>query len=357
MARLFISHATSDRKFVEEELLGLLRALGFDPWFAESDIVTSEQWERSILGALRSSKWLVLVMSRQSAASEWVKDEIAWAIDEAEDCIIPILIDDCDPRDFHVRLPRIQYLDYRHKSKEAREQLIRLLVDLEYRPLVSQDDTGEILKRQRRSFWLPFVRGGLQIVMGRFTAFEDFEKSGFLGVGDAVAMTELRAGLESIGLPGVPISFADRLDGDALKTNLILLGGPDANKLTRAVFRRIKSTLVFGNPDQHIIALSDSTDGRRYVPRQDRNGIIENDYGMIFVFKNPFASQKRVVLAAGSFGYGTWASVRFMLSTDFLSHALVKSSNQAEFLIETEVLWETPQHIRLHIARALPHDE
>ena len=48
MARLFISHATIDRKFVEEELLGLLRDLGFDPWFAETDIQTSEQWERSI---------------------------------------------------------------------------------------------------------------------------------------------------------------------------------------------------------------------------------------------------------------------------------------------------------------------
>src|SRR5262245_54988941 len=100
MARLFISHATADRKFVERELLGLLRALGFDPWFAESDIRTSEQWERMILGALRSSKWFVLVMSPKSAVSEWVKDELAWAIEEAPDYIVPILIEDCNPRDF-----------------------------------------------------------------------------------------------------------------------------------------------------------------------------------------------------------------------------------------------------------------
>ena len=92
MARLFISHATADRRFVERELLGLLRALGFDPWFAEADIQSTQQWERSILGALKSSKWFVLVMSPQSAASEWVKDEIAWAIDERPDNIIPILI-------------------------------------------------------------------------------------------------------------------------------------------------------------------------------------------------------------------------------------------------------------------------
>src|SRR5262249_11023554 len=134
MARLFISHATGDRKFVEDELVGLLRALGFDPWFAETDIQTSEQWERSILGALKSSKWFVLVMSPRSATSEWVKDEIAWAVDEAPDRIVPIMIEHCNSRDFHIRLPRIQYLDFRQNPKEAREQLIHLLVEGEYKP-------------------------------------------------------------------------------------------------------------------------------------------------------------------------------------------------------------------------------
>src|SRR5262249_55980434 len=103
MARLFISHATGDRKFVEDELVGLLRALGFDPWFAETDIQTSEQWERCILGALKSSKWFVLVMSPRSATSERVKDEIAWAVDEAPDRIVPIMIEHCNPRDFHIK--------------------------------------------------------------------------------------------------------------------------------------------------------------------------------------------------------------------------------------------------------------
>ena len=184
MARLFISHATADRKFVEGELLGLLRALGFDPWFAETDIQTSDQWERSILGALKSSKWFVLVMSPRSAASEWVKDEIAWAIDEAPNCIVPIMIEDCNPRDFHIRLPRIQHLDFRQSPKKAHEQLIHLLVEGEYKPFVREADTPEPLKRKMRAFWLPLVEGGLQIVLGRFLEFSDFEQSGLLGVGD-----------------------------------------------------------------------------------------------------------------------------------------------------------------------------
>jgi hypothetical protein len=353
MVRLFVSHATADRKFVESELLGLLRALGFDPWFAESDIQTSEQWERMILGALRSSKWFVLVMSPKSAVSEWVKDELAWAIEEASEYIIPILIDDCNPRDFHIRLPRIQYLDFRQNLKEAREQLIRLLVDKEYKPFVQGIGTSDPLKRKLRSFWLPFFEGGLQIVLGRFREFAAFEQSGLLGVGDAVAMTELRAGLESVGLLGVPISYADRLDGDALKTNLVLLGGPDANLLTREVARRIQSTLKFGDPDRHVIALFDSVDQRQFVPRRSPPDTIENVFGIVFSCNNPFASHKRVILGAGSFGYGTWACVRFLLSEGFLDHPLSVERAEAEFLIEAEVLWETPQRVRLHVARPL----
>ena len=353
MARLFISHATADRKFVEDELLGLLRALGFDPWFAETDIQTSEQWERSILGALKSSKWFILVMSPRSAASEWVKDEIAWAIDEAPDCIVPIMIEDCNPRDFHIRLPRIQHLDFRQSQKKAHEQLIRLLVEGEYKPFVREADTPEPLKRKMRGFWLPLVEGGLQIVLGRFLEFGDFEQSGLLGVGDAVAMTELRAGLESLGFPGIPISYADRLDGDALKTNLVLLGGPDANRLTRETIRRVGSTLKFGDPDRHVIALFDTVGGQQFVPRRNRHGVSENDFGIVFSCKNPFAARKRIVLCAGSFGYGTWACVRFLLSNDFLAHPLAVQPTEAEFLIETEILWEAPQHIKLHVARAL----
>lgn len=356
MARLFVSHATADRKFVESELLGLFRALGFDPWFAESDIRTSEQWERMILGALRSSKWFVLVMSPKSAVSEWVKDELAWAIEEAPDYIVPILIDDCNPRDFHIRLSRIQHLDFRQNPKEAREQLIRLLVDKEYKPFVRDIGTSDPLKRKLRSFWLPLVEGGLQIVLGRFREFTAFEQSGLLGVGDAVAMTELRAGLESVGLPGVPISYADRLDGDALKTNLVLLGGPDANVLTREMARRIRSTLKFGDPDRHVIAMFDSVEQRQFAPRRSQPDTLENDFGIVFSCNNPFAPRKRVILGAGSFGYGTWACVRFLLSEEFLDHPLGVERAEAEFLIEAEVLWETPQRVRLHVARSLTND-
>ena len=133
MSRAFISHATADRTFVEKELCGLLRALGLEVWYAEENIQTSQQWERAILSGLRDSKWFILVMSPRAAKSEWVKDEVHWAIDERPSNIVPILIDNCDPKDFHIRLPRIQWLDFRTDVQKARENLVALLVKHEYK--------------------------------------------------------------------------------------------------------------------------------------------------------------------------------------------------------------------------------
>jgi hypothetical protein len=134
MSRLFISHSTADRAFVEAELAGLFKALGFEVWFAEEDIQTADRWERAIRRGLESSEWVVVVMSKRSSKSEWVKDEVAWAIEHRPSKLIPILINDCKPLDFHIHLPQIQHVDFRKVKKIAQEKLITLLVNEEYRP-------------------------------------------------------------------------------------------------------------------------------------------------------------------------------------------------------------------------------
>lgn len=131
--KLFISHSTKDRHFVKDELQGLLHALGFETWFAEEDIKSAEQWERAILKGLESSAWFVLVMSQASSESKWVRAEVSWAIEKRQDRIVPILKDECNVRDIHMMLPQIQHVDYLNNPKKARERLIELLVEAEYR--------------------------------------------------------------------------------------------------------------------------------------------------------------------------------------------------------------------------------
>lgn len=202
MSNLFISHATADRGFVEKELLGLLRALGFTVWFAEEDIKTSDQWERSIRRGLESSDWFLLILSSRSAASEWVKDELTWAFEKRPGRVLPILVEDCNLSDFHIRLPRIQHVNWRANPKEARDRLIKVLVDAEYQPHLRKAMPDTLQSRQSRAFFSVFSDAPCQIVMGRHRKFKQFEYSGFLGVGDAMAMTELQGHFEGYRTKG-----------------------------------------------------------------------------------------------------------------------------------------------------------
>jgi hypothetical protein len=135
MTSLFISHASSDREFVEDELVGLLRALGFDPWYAEEDVPSADEWERTIHKGLETSKWFVLVMSRAAAGSPWVRAEVGWAVKRRLHYLLPIIIEDVAPEELNLMLASIQHADYRgNKRKTGRERLISLLVSAEYRP-------------------------------------------------------------------------------------------------------------------------------------------------------------------------------------------------------------------------------
>jgi len=129
--RVFVSHSTSDREFVEREVISHLERHGIRTWYSKVAIQTAAEWETSIRRGLESCDWFLIVLSPRSASSEWVKDELHWAIDKRPNRIIPVLIEDCEPRDFHIRMARIQHVDFRRPSPETREQLMHLFAPVE----------------------------------------------------------------------------------------------------------------------------------------------------------------------------------------------------------------------------------
>jgi hypothetical protein len=135
MSKCFISHADGDRSFVEGEILGLVEAIGLEPWFAPESIKSGDQWEESILTGLEESEWFILVMSQTSALSKWVKAEVAWAMKHLHGRIIPVLIHDCDISQFHPELFRIQHIDFRSDPKKGGMKLIKQLVDDQFHPI------------------------------------------------------------------------------------------------------------------------------------------------------------------------------------------------------------------------------
>jgi hypothetical protein len=202
--------------------------------------------------------------------------------------------------------------------------------------------------RYANHFWKPFVTGDLQVVVGRFFEFASFEQSGFLGVGEAIGLTELRAYFRKLGLRDLSISYADELTGDALKTNLILIGGPDANSVSKEVLSKIQTAIRFGNPSTHNIALHDTLTNKYFVPnlQKDSQEKINTDYCGIIRTPNPFTPDKRLLLIAGSFGYGTWAGIRFVTSEQFVKNKVVSKNKPIECLIEVDIVRRTPQDIR-----------
>jgi len=121
---VFVSHSTQDAVFVENELIPHLRANGLDPWYSKDGIRSADHWERRILAALNKCQWFLIVLSPRAAESEWVKDELHWAVTNRARRIIPVMYEDCCLQDFHIRLSRIEYVDYRQDIERARRRVI-----------------------------------------------------------------------------------------------------------------------------------------------------------------------------------------------------------------------------------------
>jgi nucleoid DNA-binding protein len=127
MAKVFISHSVKDCEFVEKELLPLFQKHRIDTWYSQDDIQTAEKWEKSIRRALERCEWFLVVLSPRSAASKWVAREVHWAMEERDAHLIPVLIETCDLKDWHLGFRELQYVDFRKNKALARKKLIGVL--------------------------------------------------------------------------------------------------------------------------------------------------------------------------------------------------------------------------------------
>jgi hypothetical protein len=148
--RVFVSHSSHDVGWIESELIPLLRDAGLAPWYSKDDVRTAEYWERQILAALKRCDWFLIVLSPRSAASEWVKDELHWAIANRENRIIPVLIEPCDLHDFHIRLSRIEFADWFGDREKARKKIIEVVCGSGAKPA---DDSTDSVRRRWWQFW------------------------------------------------------------------------------------------------------------------------------------------------------------------------------------------------------------
>ena len=94
---VFLSHSSQDRE-ITERIAVTLRNHGIPVWYSATNIRGSQQWQDEIGKALRRCDFFIVLLSHQSIASEWVKRELAYALNHGQytENILPVLLENCD---------------------------------------------------------------------------------------------------------------------------------------------------------------------------------------------------------------------------------------------------------------------
>jgi len=121
---VFLSHSSKDKPVVRE-LAQRLKADGLRVWFDEWEIEPGDPIGLKIEQGLEQSRALVLCMSENAFASEWVTLERHTALfrdpTNAERRFIPLRLDDAEIKD---TLKQFAYVDWRKKSGEQYARLL-----------------------------------------------------------------------------------------------------------------------------------------------------------------------------------------------------------------------------------------
>ena len=108
MSHVFISYSQVDADFASVMMTKLEKA-GLDTWFDRGRLRPGSDWSEEIDSAIFNASALILVMSPDSRASEYVTYEWSFALG-ASIRILPLLLRDTE---IHPRLRRLHYLDFR----------------------------------------------------------------------------------------------------------------------------------------------------------------------------------------------------------------------------------------------------
>ena len=122
----FLSHASSNQRFASR-LASVLNRHGVAIFFSRKDIRGAQQWHDELGRALMRCDWFLLLLSPQAVASEWVKRELAFALQEERyrGRIVPLLYRKCDPDALSWVLKTIEFVEFRNFDRGC-ENLLKL---------------------------------------------------------------------------------------------------------------------------------------------------------------------------------------------------------------------------------------
>ncbi len=120
--RLFISYAHADAPFVDQ-LEADLQKLGFAPWVDRRGLAGGQKWRRQLQEAMDRAQVVLVVLSPDAVASEYVQIEYGYASDE-DKLVIPLYYRPCK---VPMELRAIQWIDFQHSYEQGLEALRHVL--------------------------------------------------------------------------------------------------------------------------------------------------------------------------------------------------------------------------------------
>ena len=117
--RVFISYARADSSTLAEELVGLLKLAGFEPYLDTHDIAKAEDWEARLGALILRADTVVFVISPASVASR----RCQWEVDKTVELgkrLIPVEWIHVPEADVPEKLRRLNYTIFREGQPFAR---------------------------------------------------------------------------------------------------------------------------------------------------------------------------------------------------------------------------------------------
>jgi TIR domain len=131
--RAFLSHAHADKNFVDELHNWLFQKAKVPIWYDTFSLIASATIATELPNAVSQCRSMIIVLSRASIESGWVKEEYIAAMNQATKYrqyrIIPIRIEDCELPDFLEGRKCIDAFDKKISTKFAFELLTALYYD------------------------------------------------------------------------------------------------------------------------------------------------------------------------------------------------------------------------------------
>src|SRR5919109_34082 len=157
MPQIFISYSRKDIGFVRK-LAGDLENAGYDVWWDLTDLRGGDDWPRVIPAAIEASQFVIVVLSPNSAISDWVEKEYTQALGLRKK-IIPIML---RPSRVPFALNTINYVNF--ASGEYADNFKNLLTALGYTGQPPVETKKPILPPVLQKYGIPIIIGILLLL-------------------------------------------------------------------------------------------------------------------------------------------------------------------------------------------------